>query len=279
MAFLERNEAGIPVASALPMSPAETQATTVPVRTRSPVAGGGVNMMTSSTRAGIGRKPSGARARAHSRVPVYNDQYLQEERPCPTSASDMQSRSLQPSKPVFPTHDDSAASQDVLAALSYLDVTDDPSESSPSPARLAASDGHQQPPSFVPSIVEPGSGPQQFKSSFAPSSSAARRKAKAQEQQAAHHAATHKPGRVNGKKPKVSGAWNDSTDEEEDEEEEDEEDADSDIDPATQRSVSGHGQGTRPSMAYGQSAGDGQASSHPRAPRTLPQPPGSRSGE
>jgi len=277
MAFLERSEA---MTSALPMDPTETQATTAPARARSPVAGSGVNMMTSSTRAGIGRKPSGARARAHSRVPVYNDQYLQEERPRPISASDMQSRSPQSSKPAFSTHDDSAASQDVLAALSYLDVTDDPSESSPSPGRLAASDGHQPPPSSIPSVVEPGPSPQQFKSSFAPSSSAARRKAKAQEQQAAHHAATHKPGRVNGKKPKVTGAWNDSSDEEEDEEEEDEEeDADSDINPAAQRSVSGHGQGTRPSMAYGQSAGDGQVSSHLRAPRTLPQPPGSRSGE
>jgi len=169
-----------------------------------------------------------------------------------------------------------------LAALSYLDVTDDLSESAPSPARLAASDGHQQPLSSAPSVAEPGFGPQQFKSSFAPSSSAARRKAKVQEQQAAHHAATHKPGRVNGKKPKVTGAWNDSSDEEEDEDEDEEdedEDADSDIDPAAQRSVSGHGQGTRPSVAYGQSAGDGQASSHLRAPRTLPQPPGSRSGE
>jgi len=261
------------------MSPTDTHATTAPGR--SPVAGG-VSVMTSSTRAGIGRKPSGARARAHSRVPVYNESpqlQLQEERPHPASASDMQSRSPQLSKPAFPTHDDSAASQDVLAALSYLDVTDDPSESAPSSARLPASDGHQQPLSSVPSVVEPAPGLQQFKSSFAPSSSAARRKAKVQEQQAAHHAATHKPGRVNGKKPKVTGAWNDSSDEEEEEEEEEEEDADSDIDPVAPRSVSGHGQGTRSSAAYGQSSGDGQTSSNLRAPRTLPQPPGSRSGE
>jgi CCR4-NOT transcriptional complex subunit CAF120 len=180
------------------------------------------------------------------------------------------------------------ANEDVLAALSYLNVTDGGAEES-------ATSKQALPPSQSRSVSGPVGGlgdqqqQQQFKSSFAPSTSAAKRKAKAQAQQAAHHAATHKPGRANGrKKSRAAGAWNDSTDEEEDEEDEDEdEDADSDVEPVAakkQGSASGHGPlPARPSV-YGQFGGEGaaqqQQSSQLRAPRTLPQPPtGSRPGE
>lgn len=292
----------------------------------------------SSTRAGLGRKPSGARAQANSRMPPYNgtlpashhSQQLTEEEeeeegsaaassantddqktttnmqaihqrpPLPTSISAGSATSgnnasvsspapppPQPPKSVFNnnnSNDDSAANEDVLAALSYLNVADGDATGT------SGSDGQHQPPLSASSM---GSGPQQkeqqqFKSSFAPSSSAAKRKAKAQAQQAAHHAATHKPGRANGrKKSKVAGAWNDSSDEEDEDDEDEDEDADSDVDPVAQRmqgSASSHGQQGRPSV-YGQLAGDmaGQQGPPPhlRAPRTLPQPPsssGSRPG-
>ncbi|KAK7690672.1 hypothetical protein QCA50_005771 [Cerrena zonata] len=182
---------------------------------------------------------------------------------------------------------------DALAALTFLDQEEQPAYQQPSRSQTQSS-GPSSPSESrsVPQVLEPprGQSPQlstdshQYRSSFAPSKSAAERKAKAQAQQAAHHAATHKPGRANGKsKPrhKESGAWGESSEEEEEEEEEeddDDEDADSDDEPIPRRdrldpnANNEMGPGRRASP--GAPGGDPTtAYPQPRRPRDLPQVP------
>lgn len=306
-----------------------------PASDRANVGSGPLSANTSS-RAGLGRKPSGARAQATSRMPPYNGtnlpsshQQLTEEEETsdeksmqasiptttpprhahPATASipgsgtsagaNVPLSSPVPSqpKPAFVKNfevegDIEEPNDDVLAAISYLNVADDEQGSATGgpkvePLKVATHKGigdRERPPLSASSTSESGSG-LQFKSSFAPSTSAAKRKAKVQAQQAAHLAAQHKPGRANGKKSKAADAWDDSSDEEEeDEEDEEDDDADSDAEPLPPRmrgSPSGHPQNAqagRPSV-YGQFAGEGGQPSHLRAPRTLPQPPTGRPGE
>lgn len=191
---------------------------------------------------------------------------------------------------------------DALAALTFLDREEQPAPAPLQPTRSQTQSSMGSTPtspsesrSNVPQVLEPprGQSPQlssdshQYRSSFAPSKSAAERKAKAQAQQAALQAATHKPGRANGKsKPrhKESGAWGESSDEEEEEEEEDDEDedADSDDEPMPRRDrldpnapgmndrrASPGAPGGDPTTAYPQ----------PRRPRDLPQVPQLSGGE
>lgn len=193
---------------------------------------------------------------------------------------------------------------DALAALNFLDQEEQQTQQTqprPHPSRSQTQSSLPSSPSSpsesrsVPQVLEPprGLSPQlstdshQYRSSFAPSKSAAERKAKAQAQQAAHHAATHKPGRANGKsKPrhKESGAWGESSEEEEEEEEDeddDDEDADSDdeppprsnrLDPNGGNVNNEIGPGRRPS--FGAPGGDpATAYPQPRRPRDLPQVP------
>lgn len=287
-----------------------------------------------SSRVGLGRKPSGARAQATSRTPYnsagisashllteeeetgdddYSSNNNNEQQKMQSSFTSTSNRATaqparhqvplssptpsQPKTPAFVKNleeqeEVGEADEDVLAALSYLNVADEGSSSAKGggggsgrlvePLKVATQDrlgggvaAGERPPLSASSASDSAAGPQ-FKSSFAPSTSAAKRKAKAQAQQAAHQAAVHKPGRANGRKSKAAGGWNDSTDEEEEEEEEDDdddEDADSDgkvLPPRMQQNAP-----ARPSV-YGQLAGDGPQM---RPPRTLPQPPIARAGE
>lgn len=280
-------------------------------------------MSATSNRAGLGRKPSGARAQATSRTP-YNgtglpvshqlteeeetseDQNMPAPVVAPRHASAANNNGVplsspvpsQP-KPAFVKNleaqgDVEEPNEDVLAAISYLNVADgqegsatgsDGAAPKVEPLKvgtqnrsgLGVGGGEKERPLHsASSVSDSGPGPQ-FKSSFAPSTSAAKRKAKAQAQQAAHNAAVHKPGRANGKrKSRATGGWNDSTDEEDEEEEEDEDEDDEEVDSDN---VPPRMQNARPSV-YGQLTGEGPSQpSHLRAPRTLPQPPSSRPGE
>ncbi|KAG6888430.1 hypothetical protein C0992_008510 [Termitomyces sp. T32_za158] len=231
----------------------------------------------SPSRQGLGRKPSGARAQASTRP--YNpadsissqqvtEEDVQSEDPhsAPSQAK-MESTRLQ-------TSASTEADLDALAALSYLAVDD----RLPSPKKANVEPLHVQkspPPSQSP---EPAT---QYKSSFAPSKQATERKAKAQAQQVAHQIATHKPGRVNGRKSQAAGTWNESSEEEddEDEEEEDDDDADSDTEPALMKKRSTGFASSSHSLPQRQHSSDHsgesqQSQSHLRPPRSLPQVPG-----
>ncbi|KAG5339807.1 hypothetical protein C0989_003488 [Termitomyces sp. Mn162] len=230
----------------------------------------------SPSRQGLGRKPSGARAQATTRP--YNaadsisshqfteeeDVHSEEQHETPSQAK-MELTHVQPSA-------SSEADLDALAALSYLSVDD----KSSSPPKASVEPLHiQKTPS--PTVNEHAT---QYKSSFAPSKQAAERKAKVQAQQAAHQIATHKPGRVNGKrKSQASSSWNESSEEEEEEEEEeddDDDDADSDTEPSLTKKQSTGFASSSNSLQQRQQPGEqtGESYSHLRPLRSLPQVPG-----
>ena len=252
----------------------------------------------SPTRSGLGRKPSGARAqltpRSYNRAgpDSFSSQTLTEEEE--ESMSEKQDQ--ENNKNI--TYDD--ANAEVLAALTYLDMTDSQDVSSsatpPSPPqhrspiitppsverpRFQLSDG----PPIPPTVSSPDSVP--FRSSFAPSSKVAERIMKAQAQQAAHEAAKHRPGRANGKKKAkttATGAWESSDEEEEDEEDEEDEDVDSDPEvpmrgPQSNSSQQGFSSSSssRPLQSSQHGTSDSNVDgppSHLRPPRHLPVPPG-----
>jgi len=246
----------------------------------------------SPSRSSLGRKPSGARAQSsttrsfdHRGAGSISSQTVTEEDEHMAHNKENDALDL-----VYDDHNGEA-----LAALTYLDIADQetaPSTSSPrqpiqtvEPLKIR-SDRNTTSSPLPTSSGE--SGP--YRSSFAPSNKAAERKLKTQAQQAAHHAATHKPGRVNGKKKSnTAGAW-ESSDEEEEEEEEEEDDDDevqSDSERPTGRGyhTNSSQQGlsttgslrplqTQQSQEYQQ---DGvQTPSHLRPPRNLPEIPGNR---
>nr|GAT46567.1 predicted protein [Mycena chlorophos] len=248
--------------------------------------------------AGLGRKPSGARA------PNPNRGYRGPERGLsstttpskpsePLAEEDSQSeRSMPVPEPSPPPPVRSNEDLDALAALSYLDVNDDAPPVSPPSA--GAYDGLAPVAPLRPHTAtervasrteqRAPTPPSEFKSSFAPSKQAAERKAKIEAQQAAHNAAVHRPGRANGRRrSRVAagggGGWGESSDEEEEEEEEeDDDDVDSDGEPAPairkqatpSSSAPNSSVDHRPAM---QNEDPAATYSHLRPPRTLPQPP------
>ncbi|KAG6910858.1 hypothetical protein DXG01_007174 [Tephrocybe rancida] len=238
----------------------------------------------SPSRQGLGRKPSGARAQATARPfnaadGISSQQVAEEE----IQSEDHYETPLQAKMNQLHARPSASldADLDALAALSYLAVDDKPA--SPKQANVEPLHIQKTPP--------PGpiaSETSQFKSSFAPSKQATERKAKAQAQQAAHHLATHKPGRVNGKrKSRAAGAWNQSSDDEEEEEEEDDDDDDDDDDDADSDAEPslGNKQNSGPASSstslqhrqqqqFVEQGGDPQQYSQLRPPRSLPQVPG-----
>ncbi|TFK70340.1 hypothetical protein BDN72DRAFT_877898 [Pluteus cervinus] len=257
---------------------------------------------------GLGRKPSGARAPPTRTLTIDGSSYAPHPQhpPIPDESAmenalqqqhQQNSRSPSPSNLPYTATED--ANLDALAALTYLDVND-PEEASSHVERGEPQIAAPQPQasanlSMPPPPPIPGESPvgqvqslqqqQQYKSSFAPSKQAAERKAKAQAQQAAHHAAVHKPGRTGGRRKNkaAGGAWESSDEEEEEEDDEDDDEADSDT-PAPAVRPPGHLPTPPPNASAGSSrfaspnlqAVDGPGYSHPRPPRTLPQPPGAR---
>ncbi|PFH52925.1 hypothetical protein AMATHDRAFT_172403 [Amanita thiersii Skay4041] len=289
------------------------QNTTVPVPGVGGIverSGNGVptDRLSPNVRAGLGRKPSGAREQGTGR-PYNNEgfsatQTLTEEDSDTGDSMDhptSQSQSNLKKPHILPSGSTEEPNLDVLAALSYLDVNDDHAHSQSTgntiePLKIRGSDkGMSSPPqesssSLVAAPHSPASSEPvtQYKSSFAPSKQAAERKAKAQAQQAAHHAAVHKPGRLNGKrKSKIAGAWNESSDEDEEDEEEDEDDeADSDDGrPASNKQATSSGPASstasiRPPQIQSHSSHLSESNmdinAQSRPPRTLPQLPGNR---
>ncbi|KAF7327655.1 PH domain-containing protein [Mycena kentingensis (nom. inval.)] len=251
----------------------------------------------SSQYAGLGRKPSGARAPNTTRGYRGPDRgistTLSSSAPSePLTEEDSQSeRSMRINhSPSPPPPARSNEDLDALAALSYLAVNDDQQNSQP------AYDGMQPVAPLRPHAAErvastsgpaerTATPPSEYKSSFAPSKQAAKRKAKIEAQQAAHNAAVHRPGRANGRKrSKIAdrGGWGESSDEEEEEEEEEEDDDDVDSDgepapvvrkPLTPSTSSGPASVDHASSRAPPSDEPGQTYSHLRPPRTLPQPP------
>lgn len=150
-------------------------------------------------------------------------------------------------------------------------------------------------------VSDPGETLPYTESSFAPSNKAAERKAKAKAQKDAQLAAVHKPGRANGKKKSMAGAWDSSEEEDEEEEEDEDEDVDSDgakrrdsaykgkgahqqlhIVPSGSASSSALGHGRPGSQFQPVTGGIGEepevlSPSQLRPPRNLPQIPGRRS--
>ena len=245
----------------------------------------------SPTRSGLGRKPSGARAqlapRSYNRngPGSFSSQTLTEEDESMPESQKQESQTAL-------AYDD--ANAEVLAALTYLDITDEDVSASATPlsplqhrspiitspsaesSRLKLSDRLNPP-----TMLNPDSVP--FRSSFAPSSKVAERILKAQAQQAAHDAAKHRPGRANGKKGKTAAeTWESSEEEEEDDDEEDE-DVDSDLEvPMMRGPQSGSSRFSSSSSARppqsSDSNGDGPPS-HLRPPRHLPPVPPGRAGK
>ncbi|KAG7089468.1 hypothetical protein E1B28_011153 [Marasmius oreades] len=265
----------------------------------------------------LGRKPSGARAQANNsrmnitgnvesvtsssathpqpqrRPPQAIQEEMDEDTHTTTSAPlNVSSPKKDLSRSMTVTTDDS--SLDVLAALSYLDVTDpsqdqfgvekleEPVAVKPvQPLRTNRTSSASPPPAQLPGPV---------KSSFAPSNKAAERKAKVQAQQAAAAAAASRPGRAaNGKRKMRSakayaGAW--SSDEEEDEEDEDEEEGNEEVDSdgePTSKPASGMNSSNtsvKPPLEGGDpydSFHQQQGPAHLRPARNLPQIPAGRS--
>ncbi|KAF9525646.1 hypothetical protein CPB83DRAFT_859099 [Crepidotus variabilis] len=248
----------------------------------------------SPTRSGLGRKPSGARAQTSTRV------YKPEKISAPTLTEAQENMdSHQDYHGPTDTYDDAEV------ALSYLSLADPENPTSPplpvGPSNVANQELPQgvlnvQPLNIhAPQPTNPSNPAERdsvpYKSSFAPSNKAAERKAKAQAQKDAHLAATHKPGRANGKrKSRIGGAW-ESSEEEEEEEEDEDEDVDSDGEVqnkgkgpqsnSSHQTLSSNGQQGRlvpmPSDALQDMTPPG---SHLRPQRNLPQiPAGQRPGD
>ncbi|KAF9456625.1 hypothetical protein BDZ94DRAFT_1314985 [Collybia nuda] len=239
-----------------------------------------------SSRPGLGRKPSGARAqttRSYGGDGISSSHQLTEEEETQSEdyTDSARNRMAQvQGQPPAPSED---SNLDALAALSYLDADD---EKPPSPRQVKVEPLNVRSTHKAPSpqpVKEFGS---QFKSSFAPSKQAAERKAKAQAQQAAHHAAVHKPGRSSAKakrKSRIAGAWNESSDEDEEEEDDDddEDEPDSDGERLTNKQNSSGAPSSNNSLQHRQFQSQNaemnseipQNLSHFRPPRTLPQIP------
>lgn len=255
-------------------------------------------------RAGLGRKPSGARAPTAHRVfngdVISSSHQLAEEDELQDDTNMDKTKEIE--KPSGPTasasHDEQSHDEEALAVLSYLDIYDDDGSAAPPINRLIVSS-----PSIMSNLTSsPLPSPQaatepsenQFKSSFAPSKQAAERKAKAQAQQAAQQAAAHKPGRVDGQRKSKggNGTWHESSDEDSDEDgesDDDDDDADSDVAPATAAlSNQNTGQNQNPVNSANKFSNPGQlqtlepqhsgSAQHQRPPRTLPQIPGRQRG-
>lgn len=262
-----------------------------------PTVPAGVNRKNPTVRSGSGRKPSGARELGTGRS-FNNGSLSSSPKPLAKEGSDSDDSmdvSQLPSraKKVPPPDDDS--NLDVLAALSYLNANGEP-PSPPvgkpveplkirSPERAPPPESSSPPSAPVPAPNEPMHDTQ-YRSSFAPSKQAVERKAKVQAQQVAHHAAVHKPGRLNGRrKSKMGGAWGESSEEEEEEEEEDDEADSDDGAPSANkpfRPPSGNAssntsskppQSQNPSLHYSDAVGEQGGQSGLRGPRILPQPP------
>ena len=186
----------------------------------------------SPSRSGLGRKPSGARAQSATTTRPYNGAESISSQTLPETDEDMPSDHKRETSDL--AYNDETG--EAYAALTYLDLTDAQDlvmESSTAPLGQKIEPLHIQPAENV-SSSSPQPGPATgdavaYKSTFAPTNKAAERKLKAKAQQAAAHAATHRPGRANGKrKMKNAGAWESSEEEEEEEEEEEDDDMDSD---------------------------------------------------
>ncbi|KAF4613981.1 hypothetical protein D9613_007907 [Agrocybe pediades] len=250
--------------------------------------------LSSPTRSGLGRKPSGARAQSsatrsfdHRGAGSISSQTVTEEDENMSHNKENTTSDL--------AYDD--ATGEALAALTYLDIADQEAE----PARPSTRQPTQtvEPLKIRSDRTNNASSPPPmssgdnvpYRSSFAPSNKAAERKLKAQAQQAAHHAATHKPGRANGKKKaNTGGAW-ESSDEEEEEEEEEEDDDDEPASGSERPTARGYpsnsmqqGLSTAGSLKplqtqqlqdYQQQDGV-QTPSHLRPARNLPEIPGNR---
>lgn len=242
-----------------------------------------------SSRPGLGRKPSGARAqatRSYGGDGISSSHQLTEEEETPSEGHTDRTRNHMAQVQAQPSTSSEDPNLDALAALSYLDADEEP----PSPRQVKVEPlnvrSANKAPSPPPQVAQEATS--QFKSSFAPSKQAAERKAKAQAQQAAHHAAVHKPGRSRSKrKSKIAGAWNESSDEEEEEEEDDDDDevdSDGEYMLNKQANISGiassnntlqHRQNQAQFSEMNLDASQGY--SHLRPPRTLPQIPTNQS--
>ncbi|KIJ52593.1 hypothetical protein M422DRAFT_776209 [Sphaerobolus stellatus SS14] len=244
-----------------------------------------------SSRIGVGRRPSGARAKPaptthrHAQEASSGDNLSSSIQSIPTPTSTAMPILEEPS--LLP-YDDNA---DALAALSFLDRNEEPP---PQPAPKAPSASQRQDDRDEDRDEESQSsanGGPQYRSSFAPSRQAAERKAKALAQQEATYAATHLPGKPKGvnrtqNQRKPRGAWAESSEEEEEEEEEEDDDDASDEEKKPQQQQPPQPQVKQPQPLH---AHDPRASVYPsaqpgaqgpvfdvygqRVGRTLPQPP------
>ena len=246
----------------------------------------------SPTRSGLGRKPSGARAQSATTRPYNGAGSISSQTLTETDENMPSSHKKQTSD--LPYDDPTG---EAYAALTYLNLTDadivvDSSTVPLSPnieplnvqrdEQPSGSSSQQPGPASVDAVP--------YKSTFAPTNKAAERKLKAQAQQAAAHAATHRPGRANGKrKMKNAGVWESSEEEEEDEEDEDdEEDDDMDSDGqkpmarGTQSISSSSNNAVRPQIQTTQTGPNDYVEdvpptpSHLRPARNLPQIPPNR---
>lgn len=289
-----------------PISPSVTVPSSIepvsprPVFVERPASSDPAARQSPTARSGLRRKPSGAREQGTGRslksgvsssTKSLTEDTDSDESMDRSQVSPPQVKIVQP----LPSED---ANLDVLAALSYLDVNDEP----PPTSKTVRNQKMSPPSSPAPSPSVPFTTPtaatiddkaaSQFRSSFALSKQAVERKAKAQAQQIAHHAAVHKPGRLNGKqKSRVGGGWNESSDEEEEEEEDDDDDdeanSDSDDAPASNKlkpPSSGHASSNtslKPPqnsthMSHRNEIMTDYQGVQPRGPRNLPQVPNNR---
>ncbi|KAJ8072371.1 hypothetical protein PM082_015930 [Marasmius tenuissimus] len=322
MAFVERRPGGGP-------APKERSNTIGSVDSLPSNSGSNVGSSSAATtrQGALGRKPSGARAQqainnrlnlsgnvveassssglSSSSPSHFQQQSQQQRRPTQVIEEDMGESDEGPSdlpyassppRKELPRQSTDDSNLDVLAALSYLDVTDptqqqlgvekaDPTIANKSVEPLRTNRASSTSPPPVTQAKAPGA----VKSSFAPSNKAAERKAKAQAQQAAAAAAASRPGRAtNGKRKMRSakaddGAWS-SDDEEDDDDDDDEEEGDEEVDsdgePVTKQTsgVNSSDNSIRPPTQGGDDYFPQQPTpTHLRPPRNLPQIPAGRS--
>jgi len=181
-----------------------------------------------SSRAGLGRKPSGARG-----APGSNN--TNAERLDMNNSTTTTTTTTGQNTTKMATGISSADELGDMAAITYMNnldaphKEDDEDEEDGSPSVQVESPASAVPAVSPPAIqlpVDGADGPGgavQYKSTFAPSKQAEQRRIKSQAQQAAHDAAVHRPGRSHGKKKaRQAGAWDASSEEEEEEEEEEE---------------------------------------------------------
>ena len=253
--------ASVAAATVPASAPAPTPATTAPPATVTvPIA--------ESSRAVLGRKPTGARGPPGSNTANHaNAERLEFSS---TSTTTMVTTNGQDtSSKSAATGPSPADDLNAMAAITYMhkldapreDAEEEDEEPAATSAQVEASDSSPavSPATQAPADGSDGGSAVQYKSTFAPSKQAEQRKLKSQAQQAAHDAAVHRPGRSNGKKKaKDAGAWAVSSDEEEDEEEEEEEEEEDFGSSNTAKPVTG---------------GVSQSSTSAGVPSALPPPP------